>query len=260
VAIHARNPTERPDDIAAALVGTAQRLGPTLWAGAGRLQAAAGPAARILVEPSALALPRQRAGAPFAVSRQVTVVNAGAAAIDVKLSALLRGANVNLFPATLTLAPRQRKRVTLTVSAAGRGNSVGFVTGRIIATGAGPKVATVVGLAIGPPPPARLGTLALAGTGGVRFTAGAVAERGGVRDVEPLGNLELKLVDTSGKVVRELTPPGGATDLLPGEYAYTLTRSARSGLSRGRYSFLARGRGPAGGPALVRKSPSFGVR
>jgi hypothetical protein len=260
VAVHERNPAERPDDVAAALVGTARRLGPTLWAGAGRLQAAAAPAARILVEPSGLALPRQPAGAPFAVSRRLTVLNAGSEPVNVKLSALLRGASVNLFPATLALGPRQRGRVTLTVSAAGRGNSVGFVTGRIIATGSGPTMSTVVGLPIGPPPPARLGPLALAGTGGVRFTAGAVAERGGARDVQPLGKLELRLVDASGRAVRELTPPGGATDLLPAEYAYTLTRSARSGLPRGRYRFLARGRGPAGGPTVVRMSPSFTVR
>jgi hypothetical protein len=61
-------------------------------------------------------------------------------------------------------------------------------------------------------------------------------------------------------VVRDLTPPGGETDLLPGEYAYTLTKSARDTLASGRYSFLARGRGPAGGPAAVRKSPSFTIR
>ena len=58
----------------------------------------------------------------------------------------------------------------------------------------------------------------------------------------------------------ELTPQGGALDLLPGEYAYTLTKSARAGLAKGSYSFVARARGPAGGPELVRKSPSFTVR
>jgi hypothetical protein len=260
VAGRARNPAERPDDVAAALVGTARRLGPTLWAGAGELQAAAAPNARILVEPSALTLPRQAAGAAFAVSRRVTVANASTAPITVKLSALLRGADVNLFPSSLTLGPQARRRVTVTVSAAGRGNSAGFVTGRIIASGDGPAIATVVGVPIGPPPPARLGQLALVRDAGVRFTAGSIAEHAGVRAVEPLGNLELQLVAASGTVVRDLTPPGGATDLLPGEYAYTLTKSARDTLASGRYSFLARGRGPAGGAAAVRKSPSFRIR
>jgi Subtilase family len=260
VAVRARNPAARPDDVGAALVGTAHRVGPTLAAGAGRLDPAAAPEARILVEPSALALPRQPAGAPFAVSRTVTVTNAGPAATRVNLAALLRGADVNLFPPKLTLQAHARKRVTVTVSAAGRGNSAGFVTGRIVATGAGPPVATVIGLPIGPPPPARLGALTLAGAAGVRFTAGSVTERAGARAVEPLGKLDLQLVDANGKVVRQLTPRGGAVDLLPGEYAYTLTRSARRALSGGRYSFRARGRGPAGGPVAVRKSPSFTPR
>jgi hypothetical protein len=67
-------------------------------------------------------------------------------------------------------------------------------------------------------------------------------------------------VNSTGKTVRELTPAGGATDLLPAEYAYTLTSSARNGLAKGSYRFVARARGPAGGPELVRKSPSFTVR
>jgi hypothetical protein len=260
VAIRARNPAARPDDVAAALVGTARRNGPTLVGGAGQLEAAAAPNARILVEPSALALPRQRAGTPFAFSRKVTVTNAGPTPASINLTALLRGADVTFFPSKLTLKPHARRRVTVTVSAAGRGNSIGFVSGRINATGAGPPVATVIGLPIGPPPTARLGPLTLAGGAGVRFTAGSVTERAGIRAVEPLGKLELRLVDAKGKVVRELTPPGGASDLLPGEYAYTLTRSARRALAGGRYSFLARGRGPAGGPAVTLKSRGFTAR
>jgi hypothetical protein len=260
VAVRARNPTARPDDVAAALVGTARRNGPTLVAGAGQLQAAEAPNARVLVEPSALALPRQRAGAPFAFSREVTVTNAGSTPASIGLSALVRGADVTLSPSKLTLEPHVRERVTVTVSAAGRGNSVGFVSGRITAIGAGPPVATVVGLPIGPPPPARIGPLTLDGDVGVRFTAGSVTERAGIRAVEPLGKLELRLVDARGRAVRELTPRGGASDLLPGEYAYTLTRSARRALAGGRYSFLARGRGPAGGPAVTRKSREFTAR
>ena len=210
--------------------------------------------------------PRAASRAPLASSQSTcsaarkTVANAGVAPAHVTLSARLRGADVNLFPARLTLGPHQRRQVTVTFSAAGRGNSVGFVSGRIMAAGTGPPVETVVGLPIGPPPAARLGPLELVGGTGVRFTAGAVGERDGVRAVEPLGRLELQLIDASGKVVRELTPRGGASDLLPGEYAYTLTPSARSSLSKGRYSFLARGRGPAGGPDVVRKSPSFTPR
>jgi Subtilase family len=260
VAVRARNPSAGPDDVAAALIGTAQRLGPTLLAGAGELEATAAPQARILIEPASVALPREAAGVPFAISRSVTIANAGATTARVRLTALLRGADVKLVPAQLTLKPHARKPVTVTVAAEGRGNSAGFVTGRISASGAGPPVETVVGLPIGPPPAAHLWPLRLAGRAGVRVTAGAVHEHDDTRDVEPLGRLELQLVDGSGKVVRELTPRGGAFDLLPGEYEYTLTRSARRGLARGRYRFVARGRGPAGGPVVVRKSPSFTPR
>jgi hypothetical protein len=125
-------------------------------------------------------------------------------------------------------------------------------------------VSSPIGLSLGPPPPARLGSLALVASGGrtdgVRFTAGSLTESGGVRSVEPLGNLRLQLVDASGRIARELTPPGGAPDLLPGEYEYTLTKSARQGLGRGSYRFVARGRGPAGGPELERMSPGFTLR
>jgi hypothetical protein len=121
-------------------------------------------------------------------------------------------------------------------------------------------VHATVGLPVGPPPPANLGALSLVGSGGVRFTAGALTERGGLRSVEPLGLLRLELTDTKGRVVRELTPLGGAPDLLPGEYAYTLTSEARKALGKGTYTFTARARGPAGGPELARKSPTFTIR
>jgi hypothetical protein len=264
VAVRSHLPAARPDDLAAALVGGARRFGPTLWTGAGELRPGAAAAARVLIEPSALALPRQAAGAPVATSRQLTVANPGSTPIAVTLSARLPGASLVFSPPKLALAARERKRVTLTVTAPGRGSMPGFVSGRITASGAGAPVSTVVGVPIGPPPPAHLGPLALVAssgrTDGVRFTAGSLTQRAGVRSVEPLGSLRLQLVDSSGKVVRELTPPGGAPDLLPGEYAYTLTKSARSALAKGSYSFVARGRGPAGGPEAVRKSPSFTLR
>jgi hypothetical protein len=91
---------------------------------------------------------------------------------------------------------------------------------------------------------------------GVRFTAGSLERgpRGG--SVIPVGNLVLTL---TGPGRRELTPPGGARDLLPGEYAYTLTDEIKSSLPAGTYRFVARARGSAGGPAVVRRSSTFGV-
>jgi hypothetical protein len=95
---------------------------------------------------------------------------------------------------------------------------------------------------------------------GVRFPLGAF-ERG-----DPLGDgtrvvlterLALTLIRArGGAVVRRLTPPGGARQLLPAEYAYTLPRGALRALRRGRYAFRAVARSPRGGePATARSEP-----
>jgi hypothetical protein len=93
---------------------------------------------------------------------------------------------------------------------------------------------------------------------GVRFTLGAF-ERG-----DPFGDgtelhaaamLELELLGRGGAVVRTLTPPGGARDLLPAEYAYSLPRELRDTLAGGPLRFRARARPPRGGPATTRTSP-----
>lgn len=91
---------------------------------------------------------------------------------------------------------------------------------------------------------------------GVRFTAGSIDRGDKGTSVLPVGNLVLTL---SGPTKRELTPPGGARDLLPGEYAYTLTDEIKAQLEKGRYRFELRARGTAGGKTVVRRSPSFKV-
>jgi hypothetical protein len=78
--------------------------------------------------------------------------------------------------------------------------------------------------------------------------------------VEPVGVLRLELVAESGRSVRELTPPGGAPDVLPGEYAYTLTKATRDALSPGKYRFVARATAVAGGREARAESPSFTVK
>jgi hypothetical protein len=91
---------------------------------------------------------------------------------------------------------------------------------------------------------------------GVRFTAGSIERGDKGASIVPVGNLVLTL---SGPTTRELTPPGGARDLLPGEYAYTLTDEIKSQLAKGRYRFDLRARGTAGGKVVVRRSRSFRV-
>jgi hypothetical protein len=264
VGLHADRPLERPDDLIAALVTTARPVGAQLSAGAGRVDVERAKLAAVLIEPAPVGMPRQPAGAPFTVTKTLVVHNTYAATEQMTLTASVPGLQATVAPATVNLARNGRQAVTLTVSAAGTGHTPGWVSGRLTARGSGVTVSSPIGLPVGPPPPARLGPLTLipprGRTDGVRFTAGFLTVRGGVRSVEPLGRLRLQLVDSSGRVARELTPPGGAPDLLPGEYAYTLTASARRGLGKGSYSFVARGRGPAGGPELVRKSRGFTVR
>jgi hypothetical protein len=108
-----------------------------------------------------------------------------------------------------------------------------------------------------PPPLGRPDVLMSRGKPeGVRFTAGSIARGDKGTSVVPVGNLTLTL---SGPTKRELTPPGGARDLLPGEYAYTLTSEIKSQLQPGRYRFELRARGTAGGRVVMRRSPSFKV-
>lgn len=256
-------PAARPDDLFAALVGTAKPLGPPLATGAGELSATRALDAAVLIEPATIALPREPSRAPFSTGRPVAVHNLGTAPATVTLSTRMPGVSASIAPTSLTVPAGSSAKVTLTVASTA-GRPPGFLSGRITATGAATPVSAVLGMPIGAPPAPLLGPLSLLSpngrTDGVRFTVGAVTLRNGTRSVEPLGNLRLELRTAAGTVVKELTPAGGAPDLLPGEYAYTLTKSARSGLAKGSYRFVARGSGPAGGAELERTSPSFTVR
>jgi hypothetical protein len=90
---------------------------------------------------------------------------------------------------------------------------------------------------------------------GVTLVLGSVRGTAPVQ-VRPAARLDLALLGAGGKVDRLLTPPGGARDLLPGEYAYTLPKGALGELS-GRHRFRARVEAP-GGRARVLVSEAFG--
>jgi hypothetical protein len=115
-----------------------------------------------------------------------------------------------------------------------------------------------------PAPPVPLGPLRLTHrdgkVAGVRFTLGAF-DRGdplaGGASLQPAARLELALVDADGSVRRRLTPPGGARDLLPAEYAYTLPLRALAKLGEGTYRFRATARAPRSKQASTGRSPSF---
>jgi SAM-dependent methyltransferase len=87
------------------------------------------------------------------------------------------------------------------------------------------------------------------------------ARRGDLLSAVPVGTLTLRLVDAdSGQGVRELTPPGGAQDLLPGEYAYTLTSESLGELEGRRLRFVATARASVGGARTTKRSPEFTAR
>ena len=110
------------------------------------------------------------------------------------------------------------------------------------------------------PPLPRIGALDIVRrkgkADGVRFVAGAIKRSDKGQSVFPVSNLVLVL---DGPSKRELTPPGGARDLLPGEYAYTLTPEIKSELAPGKYRFVLRARRAAGGGAVVRRSRPFKI-
>jgi hypothetical protein len=94
---------------------------------------------------------------------------------------------------------------------------------------------------------------------GVRFALGAVDRTDRGIAVEPIGSLRLVMIDAQGKEARELTPPGGAPDLLPGDYSYTLPDELSDELDAGDYRFRVTARGASGGSATA-ESPPFRIR
>jgi hypothetical protein len=68
--------------------------------------------------------------------------------------------------------------------------------------------------------------------------------------------LELELLEGE-KVVRRLTPPGGARELLPAEYGYTLEQAVLENLRAGTYRFRATARAPRQRQATVVLSEPF---
>jgi hypothetical protein len=97
----------------------------------------------------------------------------------------------------------------------------------------------------------------------VRFALGAF-DRGdplaGGSTIQPASRLVLELVDADGAVQQTLTPPDGARDLLPAEYAYRLTDRALKDLEPGTYRFRATARAPRREQPRTRRSPAFTVR
>ena len=112
-----------------------------------------------------------------------------------------------------------------------------------------------------------LGPLELTRSGdevvGVRFALGAFDRgdplAGGTR-IEPAARLDARAARRDGAVRQRLTPPDGARDLLPAEYAYRLPAGALDDLDAGAYRFRATARAPRRERRATRRSPAFEVR
>lgn len=252
--LHLARPDWTPDELAAALAGTAGPLPDAR-------RAAAAPA---LADPRAVTFRRQRPDRPWRASRRVALRNPSDRPVELELSGALpgaRGVEIAVAPRRLELAPRARETVTVRLRARNAAER-GFHTGALEIRAGGRELRLRMAVPVGPPAPAPLGDLELVREGGqvrgVRFTAGAVRGDGAALAVLPLGRLALTLAGADGRAVRELTPPGGASDLLPGEYAYTLTEETLGELPPGDYRFEAEARGPGSGAARSSaRSPTF---
>lgn len=129
-------------------------------------------------------------------------------------------------PATATLVPGTPTTVNVRLP------KPGTTTGRLEALANNKVVASVPWL-VRPDTvePIEVGELKIDRDGRrVRFTLGAF-KRGAQTQVQVAEKLILDLVDGGGNVKRTLTFPGGARELMPAEYAYTLPAGTRDGLT-----------------------------
>ena len=158
-------------------------------------------------------------------------------------------------PPTLTLTPGTPAEVKVRTPTQG--------AGRLIATGANHRPLVSIPYFVHPqdPPNVPLGPLRVTNRGrGVRFTLGTF-ERGDplttgttVRFAE---TLVLDVINDQGETVRTLTVPGGARELMPAEYGYTLPQADFRALPPGRYAYRARAWAPNRNEPVTRRSKTF---
>jgi hypothetical protein len=168
----------------------------------------------------------------------------------------LRGTGgAQIEPPTLTLTPGAPAEISIRTPTQG--------AGRLTVLDQRNRILASVPYLVRPqdPPEVPLGRLGLsAGGRGVRFTLGSFS-RG-----DPLGDgtrirfadkLELDLVNGQDETVRTLTVPGGARELMPAEYGYTLPRADFDALPAGRYAYRARAWAPNRNQPVTRRSRPF---
>jgi hypothetical protein len=245
-ALRAERPALSPRDAAAAIVGTAAPRGVPLEGGGGDPLLQAARATTLVANPSQLAI-------SSATSDEVRLKNLGSVTLVVRPRIRFERGNppAGARPRPGEVRIRPGRSATIAIPAAFRPGTAGRIE-------AGPIRIPFTAVADQRPP--RIGAPKLVERkgrpAGVRFVAGAIAREGTRLAVDPVGSVVLTL---DGPEDRELTPPGGARDLLPGEYAYTLTADVVDALPAGSYRFVVRARGTAGGPPVTRRSTPFRI-
>lgn len=258
-------------DVKAALVGGAvpSTAPQPLAAGAGALWGRGAPEPLVLSRPSSISLGLLPAGTAWQRRIELTVKNpsGGDLALTVQAQAMggVPGASAVVDPSTVAIPAHGQATLGVVFAgtrAAGPGAVQGFIQlreGRRLtrvpyAGYVGRPVKGLIGL-----PRIERGGGRVHGT---RFVVGrfARAELGALATIEPVERLELELVWRNGKRMRVLTPPGGAPELLPGEYAYTLDKSTLNQLPKGGYRFRASAVSPDGKSRQVESSDVFELR
>ncbi|HYI20801.1 MAG TPA: S8 family serine peptidase [Solirubrobacteraceae bacterium] len=255
-------PSATPQELRRALAGGAEPLArlPARGAGAGlvRVPAAEQPVVARTIPPGR-GDPCPDGGA----CARITLRNQGTEAARLGLDVVGDpGTEATSAAAELTVPPGGAREAEVDVGAA---PASGLATGRLLA---GPALSVPFAVPAAPPPPPPLGPLRLERDGGavagVSFPLGAFDRGdplGGGTTVQLTERLELTLVrDGESRAVRRLTPPGGARELLPARYAYTLPAGTLEGLPRGRYAFRAVAGGPRGGRRAITTSEAFPAR
>ena len=163
--------------------------------------------------------------------------------------------NAQVAPPALALTPGAPADVTVRTPTQG--------AGRLTATDAQHRTVASIPYFVHPqdPPNVPLGALRLTKNGrGVRFTLGVFA-RGDplttgttVRFAE---TLVLAVINDQGETVRTLTVPGGAKELMPAEYGYTLPQADFKALPPGRYAYRAQAWAPNRKQPVTKRSPAF---
>jgi hypothetical protein len=199
---------------------------------------------------------------------RVVLSNQGATEVALALSLMSdRGTEAKLARPRVTIPPGGQREAEIDIDSTG---SDDLAAGRLVARAEGGAAVLTHPFAIAtqPPQPPPLGPLTIERKGGrvsgVRFSLGAfergdplVGGAGGTR-LQLTERLSLTLVDDEGgRVVRRLTPPRGARELLPAEYAYTLPAGTLRALDPGRYAFRAVALSPRGGEPAVGRSEPF---